>query len=133
MKEQYLFIKVSLSLSLFYCNERVGMAVCVCVCVRERETKGWTEVCYNLHSVRDGHSKPYFCLTFTHWLLSESDLIFVSTANLLSLYDILNGHTFFFQFSIHVTYFHCPLVYKGAISSFEIPYKSVRQKSLCNN
>ena len=48
---------------------------------------------------------------FTHWLFSESDQISQSTANLLSLYNILNAHIFSFRFSIYVNYFRCPLVY----------------------
>ena len=40
---------------------------------------------------------------------TESLRICVSTANLLSLCNILNAHSFFFRFSIHVIYFRCPL------------------------
>ena len=36
------------------------------------------------------------------------------------LYNIFNAHMFFFRFSVHVIYFHCPLVYTGGISCLEI-------------
>ena len=48
---------------------------------------------------------------FTHWPLFESGQICLLTANLLSLYNILNAHTFSFLFPILVVHFHCPLVY----------------------
>ena len=91
------------------------------------DTALWTNI-QNLTSVSQLGATNLHLIS-TRWLLSESGQITVSTENILSLYNILNALTFSFKFLSHMIYFCCSLVYTGAISCFEIPNKSVSQRS----
>ena len=52
--------------------------------------------------------------------MTESAHIYVSTANLLSLYTIFNTNAFSFRLSVHGIHFRCPLVYSVVVSCLEI-------------
>ena len=86
---------------------------------RDRETKRWTEDYYHWHCIGDRHSEPYFfnfssrdcCPLAGFWIWPYLDwrLNLSDHMTLLSLYNILNAHTFSFRYPIHVIHFHCPL------------------------
>ena len=68
---------------------------------------------------------------FTCWLFTESDWTSPLIANLLSLYNILNAHTFSFQFPIHTIHFCYPLFTQVHIL-FRNPQLTCCQRSICN-
>ena len=67
----------------------------------------------------------------TLWLLSKSDRIYLLTANLLSILNILDAHAYSFQFLIHVIYFR-GLLFKQVHILFTI-FTITDCQRLCNS
>ena len=90
---------------------------------RETEKLRLTEDSSHWHRAGDTYSEPCFFdgmfntepflsrgAAIPSWHLLAGCFPNLSLMTLLSLYNILNAHDYFFQFSIHVIYFCCPLV-----------------------